>query len=183
MRFAQTDQRMSRTDCDILTAVHFAGLLLLVALAAGCGNRNEPRRVESASPTESPKVATPTAQDTRIPTPLTGGESQASGTTVATTDAAGSPEDQRRNAGSLYALHCAGCHGEKGNGVSVASRFLFPKPRDFRADVGFSDQLRRLDSPGTGRVGPHLRRPAHQSRLRVAAADPHQPDPKRLPLR
>lgn len=34
---------------------------------------------------------------------------------------------------SLYARHCAGCHGMQGDGKGVAAAFLFPKPRDFRA--------------------------------------------------
>jgi DMSO reductase family type II enzyme heme b subunit len=33
----------------------------------------------------------------------------------------------------LFARHCAACHGEKGDGQGIAARFLFPKPRDFRA--------------------------------------------------
>lgn len=31
-----------------------------------------------------------------------------------------------------YALYCVGCHGEQGDGVGPAARFLDPKPRDFR---------------------------------------------------
>lgn len=31
-----------------------------------------------------------------------------------------------------YSLYCAGCHGEHGDGEGPASRFLSPKPRDFR---------------------------------------------------
>jgi mono/diheme cytochrome c family protein len=31
-----------------------------------------------------------------------------------------------------YALYCAGCHGESGDGEGPAARFLSPKPRDFR---------------------------------------------------
>jgi mono/diheme cytochrome c family protein len=31
----------------------------------------------------------------------------------------------------LYQQHCAGCHGDEGNGQGLAARFLFPKPRDF----------------------------------------------------
>jgi mono/diheme cytochrome c family protein len=34
---------------------------------------------------------------------------------------------------TLYQRHCAGCHGERGDGAGPAARFLFPKPRDFRA--------------------------------------------------
>jgi mono/diheme cytochrome c family protein len=31
----------------------------------------------------------------------------------------------------LYANHCAGCHGDKGDGTGPAARFLYPKPRNF----------------------------------------------------
>ncbi len=34
---------------------------------------------------------------------------------------------------SLYARHCAGCHGTQGDGKGVAAAFLFPKPRNIRA--------------------------------------------------
>ncbi|HUY31792.1 MAG TPA: ethylbenzene dehydrogenase-related protein [Pirellulales bacterium] len=34
---------------------------------------------------------------------------------------------------AIYQQHCAACHGEKGDGQGLAARFLFPKPRDFRA--------------------------------------------------
>src|SRR5262245_32570137 len=34
---------------------------------------------------------------------------------------------------ALYVEHCAACHGERGDGQGIAARFLFPKPRDFRA--------------------------------------------------
>ena len=33
----------------------------------------------------------------------------------------------------LYVKHCSACHGENGDGKGLAARFLFPKPRDFRA--------------------------------------------------
>ncbi len=33
----------------------------------------------------------------------------------------------------LYARHCAACHGDKGDGRGLATQYLFPKPRDFRA--------------------------------------------------
>jgi mono/diheme cytochrome c family protein len=33
----------------------------------------------------------------------------------------------------LYALHCAACHSKNGDGKGIATAFLFPKPRDFRA--------------------------------------------------
>jgi mono/diheme cytochrome c family protein len=41
--------------------------------------------------------------------------------------------DSRPTTGAgLYALHCAACHGERGDGQGPAAAFLFPKPRDFR---------------------------------------------------
>ena len=33
---------------------------------------------------------------------------------------------------SLYARHCAACHGENGDGQGIAAAYLYPKPRDFR---------------------------------------------------
>ena len=41
------------------------------------------------------------------------------------TASADSPQRQ------LYLLHCAGCHGQHGEGDGIAARFVFPKPRDF----------------------------------------------------
>ena len=42
--------------------------------------------------------------------------------------------DAQREAGkALYAVHCAQCHGEQGDGNGVAAPFLLPKPRDFTA--------------------------------------------------
>lgn len=35
----------------------------------------------------------------------------------------------------LYVMHCAGCHGVKGDGRGPAARWLNPKPRDFRDGV------------------------------------------------
>lgn len=44
-----------------------------------------------------------------------------------------SQAESAQRATSLYNEHCAGCHGDKGDGKGLAARFLFPKPRDFRA--------------------------------------------------
>lgn len=50
------------------------------------------------------------------------------------TSAAAAPEVRAVLTGEqLFAVHCAGCHGVKGDGKGLASAFLFPKPRDFRA--------------------------------------------------
>jgi mono/diheme cytochrome c family protein len=32
----------------------------------------------------------------------------------------------------LFIQHCAGCHGETGDGQGIAARFVFPKPRNFQ---------------------------------------------------
>lgn len=45
-----------------------------------------------------------------------------------TTAASRQLEDGRRG----YAMYCAGCHGERGDGNGPAARFLSPPPRDFR---------------------------------------------------
>jgi mono/diheme cytochrome c family protein len=42
-------------------------------------------------------------------------------------------EGQVAKGKDLYLQHCGACHGEKGDGQGLAARFLFPKPRDFRA--------------------------------------------------
>lgn len=118
MRFARTDQPLWRIRRDRLLAARFVGALLLVALVGGCDSRKESPRAVSQP---------------QVPSQPAGKESQAPENVSKTTADASSPEEQRKHASNLYALHCAGCHGEKGNGVSVASRFLFPKPRDFRA--------------------------------------------------
>ncbi|MBP61449.1 MAG: hypothetical protein CMJ62_07970 [Planctomycetaceae bacterium] len=43
------------------------------------------------------------------------------------------PQTAKRMGRELYTRHCAACHGERGDGKGIAARFLFPKPRDFRA--------------------------------------------------
>ena len=42
--------------------------------------------------------------------------------------------ESREQAGrELYKRHCVACHGDRGDGKGLAARFLYPKPRDFRA--------------------------------------------------
>ncbi|GIW95003.1 MAG: hypothetical protein KatS3mg110_3044 [Pirellulaceae bacterium] len=47
----------------------------------------------------------------------------------ATSPASGQPASLGRQ---LYLRHCAGCHGEQGDGQGVAAPQLYPRPRDFR---------------------------------------------------
>ncbi len=46
-----------------------------------------------------------------------------------------SPAPPPRSVASLYAAHCAMCHGESGAGDGAASYLLYPKPRDFTAGM------------------------------------------------
>lgn len=36
---------------------------------------------------------------------------------------------------TIYRKHCIGCHGEKGDGRGLASKFLAPRPRDFTSGI------------------------------------------------
>jgi len=48
----------------------------------------------------------------------------------------------------LYAQHCGGCHGVRGDGKGRASRHLFPKPRDFRTgNFRLVSTVNRVASP------------------------------------
>jgi len=58
-------------------------------------------------------------------------EAHTAGTT-GTPPAKPGPSLSVKQAKQLYARHCAGCHGLRGDGKGIASQFLFPKPRDFR---------------------------------------------------
>lgn len=46
---------------------------------------------------------------------------------------AAAPAELAKRRAQLYGQHCAACHGDKGDGIGLAARFVFPKPRDFRA--------------------------------------------------
>jgi DMSO reductase family type II enzyme heme b subunit len=102
-----------------------AGCILLAAIVVwGCS----PPPPRAARP-----AATPTAKQPAAPTVAT----PTDGATPK--DGATPDEDTRANAppvaltgAELYLQHCAGCHGERGDGKGVAAFVLFPKPRDFR---------------------------------------------------
>ncbi len=89
--------------------------LLLPMLFVGC--RGESPSDESAK-TQN-ETADATADGKATPGKL--GETQIGGTQAGST-----PIGQ-----ALYARHCAGCHGEQGDGLGIAATYLYPKPRDF----------------------------------------------------
>jgi mono/diheme cytochrome c family protein len=96
-------------------------IVLLMCLAAGCG-RGEQRQARPAPRAPQKQPAQTTAgQPARSAAPAN---------TAAEDQAVASHGERGRQ---LYAQHCAGCHGEKGNGQALAGRYLFPRPRDFRA--------------------------------------------------
>jgi len=80
--------------------------MFLSGVAVGCGQSQQP------APHEPEKSPTHSSAAEELPPPS---ESAAS------------------TSSALYVQHCAACHGDQGDGRGIASRFLFPKPRDFRA--------------------------------------------------
>lgn len=93
---------------------------LAAALLAGCGPNGEPASSSSTA------ALPPPAEQATAPTPV----ADAAGRVEAI--AAAAPVSLEHGAG-LYAQHCAACHGENGNGAGPAAKFLYPKPRNFRA--------------------------------------------------
>lgn len=123
-------------------------LLLSVAiLSGGCkgraGESDKPptaaRQSAAAQPShESDEVATTlTAEDEPAAAPEAevnppaprAAEPPTAAETPAPAVVAATPADGK----TLYARHCAACHGEQGDGQGVAAAWLFPKPRDFRS--------------------------------------------------
>jgi len=99
-------------------------LLVWIGIMPGCSKPEQPTQV-APPPARRP----PTTAETRQPEPSQTVET----TSVIASDYASLPDAERSRAQSLYVQHCAACHGEKGDGQGIASRFLFPKPRDFQA--------------------------------------------------
>lgn len=79
--------------------------------------------------TETPVVSTVSDADQEKPSDQAG--KAKSDQSLAQQQAHGAP--QALSGRQLYLRHCAGCHGEKGDGQGIAAQYLFPKPRDFRA--------------------------------------------------
>ncbi|MBI3462200.1 MAG: c-type cytochrome [Planctomycetes bacterium] len=74
--------------------------------AVACSRREQPTAPAQGPPVKAPAVGT-------APTPQAEQSSFALGK-------------------ELYANYCAACHGETGDGIGPAARFLYPKPRNFR---------------------------------------------------
>ena len=55
--------------------------------------------------------------------------------------AIGDSVENYRAGGALYQTHCAGCHGEGGNGIGIVGQLLRPAPRDFTDVAWMSKQL------------------------------------------
>jgi mono/diheme cytochrome c family protein len=60
-------------------------------------------------------------------------ESATQGAVEDSTDETAAPAKTTLTGAQLYALHCAACHGQQGDGQGLAAQFVFPKPRDFRS--------------------------------------------------
>ena len=74
--------------------------------------------------------------------------------------ATGNEGQAASEAGTLYAEYCSVCHGEKGDGDSMARRGLQPPPRDFTSaqsarllTLDYVDHAIRNGKPGTAMVG------------------------------
>jgi len=99
-------------------------LIGLCVLSAGCDLRR-PTRPKNVAPSQASKTAAaqPSATDS-------------SETKLA---AAGTAESQPDPAASkacglqLFQQHCSDCHGKNGDGNGLAAKFVYPKPRNFRA--------------------------------------------------
>jgi mono/diheme cytochrome c family protein len=94
-------------------------LLLGIAILAVAGCRRQQGPVK---PPPTPAVASAADNDTHH-----------------TTEPATAPQPTPTVAAALsgaelYALHCAACHGQRGDGLGLAAAFVFPKPRGFRAE-------------------------------------------------
>lgn len=109
----------------------WAVISMLLCLS-GCGQTNPPdepaappaNRTESSASLKSPEAgskAPPNVAGADSTEQRAAGENQVSAASSAGRETA------------LYIQHCAACHGEKGDGQGIAAKFLFPKPRDFRA--------------------------------------------------
>lgn len=93
--------------------------IVFLGCLCGCGPQVEPG-INAAK--KAPVLAGSNANNT---------PGQADPTAPTASDVAAADPASRRVA--LYAQHCVACHGEKGDGQGIAAKFVFPKPRDFRA--------------------------------------------------
>lgn len=109
---------------SMLSAWRWVALSLAVSLA-GCGEASPPAgRTEPSPSGEPPQQA--------LHSPAHEGKA-ADEASVVTALAAEPTITTTARGPALYTQHCAACHGEQGDGHGLAERYLYPKPRDFRA--------------------------------------------------
>jgi mono/diheme cytochrome c family protein len=105
------------------TFIPSALLPLALLAASGCSTR-EPSG-STAAPLSGPDATRTRAASATSPKPVV---------VVARADAHPQPAaDPAPSAARLYSNYCAACHGEEGDGNGPGARFLYPRPRDFRA--------------------------------------------------
>lgn len=103
------------------------GGLATALFVLGC----KPAADSTATLPSPPEVAT---GGDEVQSPVNTAESAALAATPTTNVAASVEHGENLNSGAnLYGQHCAACHGEKGDGVGPAAKFLYPKPRNLRS--------------------------------------------------
>jgi mono/diheme cytochrome c family protein len=106
------------TMFSVALALLAIGVLSLVL--GGCDSATAPRGSDQAA-APRPRADATSPEPAKPPTDATSLMERAS-------------QDKQLSPGrTLYLEHCAACHGDRGDGQGIAARYLFPKPRDFRA--------------------------------------------------
>jgi DMSO reductase family type II enzyme heme b subunit len=113
------DRRQSKTLLAIAATV-----VVLLPLSIGCRRSSPPGK-----PSPAPAAAT-SAKGSERPDQSDESPGAAPEPWQAVLE---KPLNVAESGQQLYARHCAACHGERGDGKGLATAFLFPKPRDFRA--------------------------------------------------
>ena len=111
-------------------------LSLSLTLFAGCGRPKSPRSAHKSkagpSVTKTKKTTAPSTKGkTGDQTPKTSGTNTK--TPESATGFAALSQQQQARGAALYEANCQACHGKQGAGDGTAARYLFPRPRDFRA--------------------------------------------------
>lgn len=131
MRIAKVNSTPGRKGTRCLAAI-----VMTVPLIVGCGQAAAPLptppREETAARTAEGGARSPGAATGDVPSETNppGSVTAAAAPPVGKSGPLTAEEGER--AKTLYTQHCAACHGVKGDGIGVAARFMFPKPRNFR---------------------------------------------------